>query len=71
MLPNRRLIRADEAAEQLIGDLREILTFNGGDDTPLEELTLEALQSLENVRRRLRTFMGRKNDRRHDPKHQE
>ena len=70
MISNRRLIRADEAAEQLVGDLREIL--HRTEDEPLEELVAEGIETLENIRRRLKTFVGRQElDRRHDPKHQD
>jgi len=69
MLPNRRLIRAEEAAELLIADLREMLTYT--DETALEELVAEGIETLESIRRKLKTFVGRKDlDRRHDPKHQ-
>jgi len=68
MSQNQRLIRAEQAAESLIGDLRDILNYT--DDSPLEQLTLEAIESLESIHRRLKRFIGRRNlDPRNDPRH--
>ena len=51
-----RLVKAEQAAELLSSDLRDILTHT--DNLPLEELMVEAIEQVERLRRRLKRFAG-------------
>ena len=54
---NEPLVKAEQTASLLIGDLREILKTT--DNLPLEELMLEAIEQVEKLRRRLKRFAGK------------
>ena len=51
-----RLIKAEQAAELLSSDLRDILTHTG--NLPLEEIMMESIEQVEKIRRRLKRFAG-------------
>ena len=51
-----RLIKAEQAAGLLLGDLKDILTRT--DSLPLEEIMVEAIEHVERIRRRLKRFAG-------------
>ena len=51
-----RLIKAEQAAELLSSDLRDILTHT--DSLPMEEIMVESIEQVEKVRRRLKRFAG-------------
>ena len=53
-----RLIKAEQAAELLSSDLRDILTHT--DNLPLEEIMMESIEQVEKIRRRLKRFAGNK-----------
>ena len=55
---NERLVKAEQTADLLAGDLREILTHT--DSLPLEEIMVEAIEQVEKIRRRLKRFAGSK-----------
>ena len=51
-----RLIKAEQSAELLSSDLRDILTHT--DNLPLEEIMMESIEQVEKIRRRLKRFAG-------------
>jgi hypothetical protein len=55
---NERLVKAEQAADLLASDLREILTHT--DCLPLEEIMVEALEQVGKIHRRLKRFAGSK-----------
>jgi hypothetical protein len=55
---NERLVKAEQTAGLLAGDLRDILTHT--DNLPLEEIMVEAIEQVEKIRRRLKRFAGSK-----------
>jgi len=52
-----RLVKAEQCAELLASDLREILTHT--DNLALDEIMIEAIEQVEKIRRRLKRFAGR------------
>ena len=55
---NERLVKAEQTADLLASDVRDILTHT--DNLPLEEIMVEALEQVEKIRRRLKRFAGSK-----------
>ncbi len=55
---NERLVKAEQTADLLASDLRDILTHS--DNLPLEEIMVEAIEQVEKIRRRLKRFADSK-----------
>ena len=55
-MERERLTKAEQAADLLRSDLRDILTHT--DSLPLEEIMLEAIEHVEKIHRRLKRFTG-------------